>query len=181
MGKSREQLIADDRPAIDTLIGKKDLVGVEIGTDKGYHALNMVGRLNIKKLYAVDPYISYPASNSNSFEIENEDKAMKLREESAKNLSGYDNIEMLLVTSEKAVSYINIPLDFVYIDGDHRYEMVLKDIQLWYPRVKNGGLIAGHDFKIGESGVIRAVFQFFGDSFKKDGWDWWHLKGEING
>ena len=179
MSKSSEELIAENRPAIDTLVGKKNLIGVEIGTDKGYHALNMIGRLNIKKLYLVDPYICYPASNSNSLEIEDESKAAKLREESAQNLYGHNNIERLLITSEEAASYVNVPLDFVYIDGDHRYEMVLKDIRLWYPKVKIGGLVAGHDFKLEEKGVINAVFQSFGDWFKKDGWDWWVIAGKI--
>jgi beta-1,4-mannosyl-glycoprotein beta-1,4-N-acetylglucosaminyltransferase len=35
--------------------------------------------------------------------------------------------------------------DFVFIDADHAYESVLQDIQDWWPKVKRGGLLAGHD------------------------------------
>jgi hypothetical protein len=37
-------------------------------------------------------------------------------------------------------------LDFVYIDGDHRCSAVVADIRAWAPKVKVGGLIAGHDY-----------------------------------
>ena len=37
-------------------------------------------------------------------------------------------------------------LDFVYIDANHNYECVKEDIEHWYPKVKVGGIIAGHDF-----------------------------------
>lgn len=37
-------------------------------------------------------------------------------------------------------------LDFVFIDADHRYEYVKKDILAYLPKVKTGGIIAGHDY-----------------------------------
>lgn len=36
-------------------------------------------------------------------------------------------------------------LDLVFIDGDHRREMVRKDVQAWLPKIRYGGVIAGHD------------------------------------
>lgn len=36
-------------------------------------------------------------------------------------------------------------LDFVYLDGDHRKEYVSQDLNLWWHRLKRGGVIAGHD------------------------------------
>ena len=70
-------------------------------------------------------------------------------------------------------------LDFVFIDADHSYESVLDDIILWYPKVKSGGIIAGHDYNLAEfevwstheqktwmmiphPGVVKAVNEFFG-------------------
>jgi hypothetical protein len=37
-------------------------------------------------------------------------------------------------------------LDFVYIDANHAYDFVKQDIELWYPKVKKGGYLWGHDY-----------------------------------
>jgi hypothetical protein len=56
--------------------------------------------------------------------------------------------------------YQNRSLDFVFIDASHEYDDVKKDILSWYPKIKKGGVIAGHDFTIFE-GVERAVNELF--------------------
>lgn len=50
-------------------------------------------------------------------------------------------------------------LDFVFIDADHTYEGVKRDIELWEPKVHENGLIIGHDLNWG--GVARAVGEKF--------------------
>lgn len=42
--------------------------------------------------------------------------------------------------------YEDNSLDFVFIDGDHRRENVLSDLNAWWPKVRPGGVLAGHDF-----------------------------------
>jgi predicted O-methyltransferase YrrM len=49
----------------------------------------------------------------------------------------------------------NATFDFVFIDADHSYNAVLADITAWLPKVKPGGILAGHD--IGFKSVRRAV------------------------
>ena len=61
-------------------------------------------------------------------------------------------------------------LDFIFIDADHSYEGVKRDIEDWSPKVKKGGLIIGHDYRTNYPnhrfmGVNRAVEEAF-DSFK---------------
>lgn len=54
-------------------------------------------------------------------------------------------------------------LDFVFIDADHSYAGCLGDIMNWWPKVKPGGLIGGHDYNNTDFpgfGVNRAVDQF---------------------
>jgi predicted O-methyltransferase YrrM len=51
-------------------------------------------------------------------------------------------------------------VDFVFIDGDHSYEAVARDITAWRGKIKPGGAIAGHD-RVRE-GVDRAVREAFG-------------------
>lgn len=48
-------------------------------------------------------------------------------------------------------------LDVVFIDMDHSYESVSKDIDAWLPKVKVGGILAGDDYDRAWPGVIEAV------------------------
>jgi hypothetical protein len=52
-------------------------------------------------------------------------------------------------------------LDWVYIDADHHYENVLADIEAWYPKVRSGGIVSGHDYcEYLDMTVIPAVDEF---------------------
>ena len=54
-------------------------------------------------------------------------------------------------------------LDFVYIDGDHSYDSCKEDINMWLPKIKQGGIIAGHDYlEACFMGVVNAVNETFG-------------------
>lgn len=58
--------------------------------------------------------------------------------------------------------YKDNTLDFVFIDADHSYEGVRRDVDAWLPKVKVGGVIAGHDFRNGFGfGVVDAVLESF--------------------
>ena len=49
--------------------------------------------------------------------------------------------------------------DFVYIDADHTYEACYTDIVNWYPKVKPGKFLLGHDYRR-RFGVVDAVNKF---------------------
>lgn len=51
-------------------------------------------------------------------------------------------------------------IDFIYIDALHDYESVKKDLHGWYPKVKKGGILSGHDYTPTHQGVINAVDEF---------------------
>jgi len=53
-------------------------------------------------------------------------------------------------------------IDFIFLDGDHSYEYVKQELHAWYPKVKPGGVIAGHDYIELTCGVKQAVDEFFG-------------------
>ena len=61
-------------------------------------------------------------------------------------------------------------LDAVFIDAAHDYESVNADIRAWRPKVKGGGILAGHD--IDEPGVARAVEELL-PQYKVCGRCWW--------
>ena len=54
---------------------------------------------------------------------------------------------ILLVCSSLLASEIiqDGSLDFVFIDAAHNYDSVLADLHHWYPKVRSGGLVSGHD------------------------------------
>lgn len=52
--------------------------------------------------------------------------------------------------------------DMVFIDGNHSYEAVRQDIEVWLPTVVTGGILCGHDYNAKRwPGVIRAVDERF--------------------
>jgi hypothetical protein len=62
---------------------------------------------------------------------------------------------------DAAKMYEDNSLDFVFIDAEHSYESVREDIDAWLPKVKKGGIIAGHDYSTAWPGVIQAVDETF--------------------
>jgi predicted O-methyltransferase YrrM len=60
-------------------------------------------------------------------------------------------------TNEASKLFDDSSLDGVFIDADHSYEAVKQDISNWMPKVRSGGILAGHDYTSTFSGVVRAV------------------------
>lgn len=55
-------------------------------------------------------------------------------------------------------------LDFIYIDACHQYQEVSRDLGMWYPKVRVGGIVSGHDYvEAYDFGVIQAVNEFVKD------------------
>ena len=64
------------------------------------------------------------------------------------------------ISWEMAGEFEDKSLDFVYLDADHHFRSVINDIERWSAKIKDGGMLAGHDWQI--KGVRRAVRHFFG-------------------
>jgi cephalosporin hydroxylase len=54
-------------------------------------------------------------------------------------------------------------LDFVYIDGNHGYEAVLDDLAAWSPKVRTGGFISGHDYRVNAAKPFIEVVEAVND------------------
>lgn len=54
-------------------------------------------------------------------------------------------IPLRMASVEAAKNFGDLSLDFVFIDAAHDYDSVSADIRAWLPKVKVGGMIAGHD------------------------------------
>lgn len=62
---------------------------------------------------------------------------------------------------EGAQQVPNGSLDFVFIDADHTYPMVKRDLEAWQRKIKSGGWFGGHDYDNENSGVVMAVNERF--------------------
>lgn len=62
-----------------------------------------------------------------------------------------------MTTDEAVPLFSDGSLDAVFIDADHTYEAVKRDIANWMPKVRKGGILAGHDYIHTWPGVIQAV------------------------
>lgn len=58
-------------------------------------------------------------------------------------------------------------IKFIYIDANHNYDFIKADIENWYPKLKEDGIIGGHDYADYAIGVKRAVDEYFGDKTVK--------------
>ncbi len=68
-----------------------------------------------------------------------------------------------LTSVEAAKSHDDESLDFVYLDASHDFDSVVRDIEAWLPKVKQGGILAGDDYHPSWQGVIDAVKNKFAD------------------
>jgi predicted O-methyltransferase YrrM len=77
-----------------------------------------------------------------------------------------------MTSLEAATTYLDNSLDFVFIYAQHDYDSVKADILAWAPKVKRGGILAGHDYNYeGDHGVGKAVRELFTE-FQTPPWCW---------
>jgi hypothetical protein len=123
-----------------------------IGVNKAEFEAEFLEHWDGCKAYLIDPYI--PCLE---FEWDRGTDAAQARKATAPFGNRAVFIEM---TSLEAAPLVSDSLGFVYIDGLHDYEHVAVDIAAWWPKVRSGGILAGHDYIWCMPGVVRAVNEF---------------------
>lgn len=114
-------------------------LGVEIGCLDGYSSSVILGASRLH-LVSIDPFV--PDSMEASLR--------GLPERYDANVAEFAGRATLIKDySWNAVRIWDKPLDFLFIDGDHRYAAVMKDFEDWTPKLKVGGLLAIHDSRMG--------------------------------
>ena len=131
----------------------KDAICAELGVAKGDFSKNMLRITDPKKLHLIDiwggkmwPYI----------------------EEKFKKETELGRVVLHKQKTEEAVE--NFPdgyFDWIYIDANHTYDFIHKDLEMYRPKMKKGGIIAGHDYWVNRfDGVIKAVNEMIGEPEK---------------
>jgi len=146
----------------------KVLVGAEIGTYRGENAKVILNHLPMEMLYLIDPYIR----------VGHPHRIPEAEGKARRRLKGRTNVTWVRRPAHEAVSLVPDNLDFVYIDGNHEYGAVRRDIQDWWPKVKDGGILGGHNVTL--AGVAKAFFEFLqahpGYRWHVRKLDWWVIK-----
>lgn len=135
---------------------------VEIGCKDGRTTGFLLAKHPNLEVLAIDPWAA-----GVPVEAEEETYAgwdfTKIEAEFWANVGEHKNrCEHLRMTSEEAApSFRSGQFDVIFIDAQHDYEHCLQDIRLWWPKVRPGGYLCGHDYQHKFPGVMRAVASAF--------------------
>ena len=115
-------------------------VGAEVGVKRGFFSHHLLNNGWNGKIIGVDKWESSG---------DREDTTNRLANENVQLITGF--------SVEVAETIPDESLDWVYIDADHRYESIKADYTAWYPKVRPGGIICGHDYGINDFGVKQFI------------------------
>ncbi len=164
MYELRNLIKKDKRAVVMDLLNNRccsDSIGAEIGVFRGEMSATILFGCPVNHLYLIDPYIGGYANFK-----ETPDSKQKYMDRRYKTTSREfarvfpDRCTFIRKTSEDAHEEVPNDLDFIFIDGNHAYDYVLKDLELWVPKVKKGGLVIGDDWSKEFPGVISAVIDY---------------------
>jgi hypothetical protein len=141
-----------------------ELRGVEIGVGSGEFSEYLLRESRFQTFYCIDPWrrVDDYRDIANCSDEQHERKFQKCQDR----LKGFDCVKYLRYTSGEAANEIpDASLDFVHIDANHAYEFAKRDIEIYYQKLKPGGILSGHDYLDGERyegsfGVKMAVDEF---------------------
>jgi hypothetical protein len=146
-----------------TTTATEDFTWVELGSWTGksaaYCIVELINKpLNSFKFYCVDTWEG--AEEHQDYEIV---KQNQLYDIFINNMLPVEQYYTPIKTySHKAANdFKNNSVDFCYVDADHSYEGVMKDLEAWWPKIKSGCYFGGDDYTKGWPGVQKAVKEFF--------------------
>ena len=154
----------------------KELKIAEIGVFRGINSKVILDNLNVGKLYLIDPY---KYTEPDEYSLAHLDLKQAQRE-MKKRLRNYtDKINLIEGDSLDAVKSLPNDLDYVYLDGNHSYAVVSKEMVAYWEKLKAGGILAGHDAQHWE--ITKAIIEFTNKTkltlhLGKE--DWWVIKNE---
>lgn len=160
----RNCLVRDDLPVC---LNHLNLVGygAEIGVGEGLFSAHILKHWLGKRLFSIDPWKCY----DNYDDVTNlaQEEQNKVYREARAKLKPFGRRSKIIrqFSHQAAPKFINYLFDFIYLDANHSYEYIKEDINLWWPRLNYGGVLAGHDYLTEENqwadfGVKKAVDEF---------------------
>ena len=149
---------------------------LESGVCAGKNAKKIYDNLNITRLYLIDWYNS-----------EYSDEVSGWLQSTHKAFDGKREVSLIIGETIATLNSISFPrkIDYIYIDDTHSPEHVFKEMEILYPVVAKGGMLAGHDYVEGNGRAEKAVKDFcvkyklkyqYKKNASEDVCDWWIWK-----
>lgn len=117
-------------------------VGAEIGVEQGAYAEEMLRAHPDLHLHCVDAWQAYKGYR----EHVTQPKLDGFYASTQARLAAWSVTYHRMWSTEAAATFADGSLDFVYIDANHLLPFVIQDLCAWVPKVRSGGIIAGHDY-----------------------------------
>lgn len=143
---------------------------VEIGSLYGESSSIILGFNKVKILHCIDSWTFCPNYNAANIIFTDQNKSADFspgKDIFYNRLKNYIESKRCVPIQSDSISasefYQDNSIDVIYIDADHSYEAVKSDLQTWFPKIKSGGFICGHDFHVDGGawpGVTKAVNEF---------------------
>lgn len=162
--------------------------GIEIGVQRGEFSKILLDTTELKKIILLDKWEKYEGYN----DYANVSQRMQdyLYNLVKARFKGEDRITVIKADAATAhEGFFNDFFDFIYHDANHTYEFVKQQLEAWYPKLKKGGIMAGHDYfdgnyeLLGIFGVKQAVDEFAAvhglkieTTNEEEGKSWWFVK-----
>ena len=149
----------------------KNSICAEIGVWKGDFSARILKLANPERLHLIDPYLFQGGVNyknalyggkAGSQQVLDATYNSVLEKFSSEITKGKVVVHRKS-SKEASNDFPDNYFDWIYIDGDHQYEFVKKDLELFMKKVKTGGYITGDDYSESgwwKGGVKKAVDEF---------------------
>jgi hypothetical protein len=150
---------------------------VEVGCKSGRTTGHILANVPDSRVIAIDPWITQEANGDPTRETYKDWDFAKIEADFWANVGEHkDRCTMVRKSSAAAVELLSVGLmslemalhkparvdfDIIFIDALHDYASVKQDIALWWPHVRVGGMLTGHDFNHQWPGVERAIADSF--------------------
>lgn len=144
--------------------------GAEVGVHRGAFSEHLLRYWRGRRLHCIDPWaylgtLEYNEPKDAAGVREREFHEACYREAVARLKPFGPRANILRATSrEAAAAFPDRSLDFVFLDARHDYEAVKEDINLWHPKIRDGGVLCGHDWSLDYGpphfGVKKAVLEY---------------------
>jgi hypothetical protein len=137
------------RKEFPQLLNSLNLIGegAEIGVYKADYSKVILDAWKGRKLFLIDPW-QYQGRSMDKSDVEQTEQNQIHKEAREKMKPFKGRVSFIREKSHYAsFAFGRDELDFVYLDACHDYRSVWQDLEDWWPKVKEGGIVAGHDYK----------------------------------